>query len=116
MAKQGEIPTKFSEGWIDSLDRRTSIAKAVNERMTMLTSDLGGMDMLSYQQRSLCKRAIWLEALIEQQEADLAKGKEVDQGRLTQAINTFMGLLKTLGLERKSKDVTLSDLINGASQ
>jgi hypothetical protein len=70
-----------------------------------LQTDLGGRDQLSYQQRSLTKRAIWMEAIIEQQEIALSKGEEVDQGKLTQAVNSLIGLLKTLGLERRAKDV-----------
>lgn len=114
MARSSEVPGKFSEGWIDSLDGRTRIAQAVNERMGLLTADLGGLDALSYMQRSLCKRVVWMECLIEQQEAALAKGEEIDQGRLTQAINSLLGLLRTLGLERKAKDVSLKDIIDGA--
>jgi len=111
MARNGELPSKFTEGWIDQLDGRTRLAQAVNERLGILVSDLGGIDQLSYQQQSLCKRAIWMEAIIEQQESALSRGEDIEQGRLTQAVNTLIGLLKTLGLERQSKDVTLGDII-----
>ena len=87
------------------MDGRTGIAKAVTQRYRALAADLGGLDQLSYQRRSLCKRAIWLEAVIEQQEAALARGEEVDQGKLTQAVNSLMGVLKTLGLDRAARDV-----------
>lgn len=66
---------------------------------------------MSYQKRSLAKRAIFIEAVIEQEEAKLARGEEVDQGRLTQAINSLLGLLKTLGLERVVKDINLADYL-----
>lgn len=116
-SKSAEIPGRYSADWIERLDGRTSIAKAVSERLHALTNDLGGVESLSYQQRSLCKRAIWMEAIIEQQEAELARGGEVDQGRLTQAVNSLIGLLKTLGLERRAREVpTLHDYIKrGAS-
>lgn len=105
MKKQDEIPQKYSHDWLEKLDGRTAIAKAVNVRYHALTHDLGGHDNLSYQQRSLCKRAIYVECVIELQEAALARGEEVDQGRLTQSINTLIGLLKTLGLSRQAKDI-----------
>lgn len=99
------IPERYSHDWLESLDGRTRIARAVRERLTALETDLGGRDNLSYQRRSLAKRAVWLEAIIEQQEAALARGEGVDQGKLTQAVNSLIGLLKTLGLERQAKDV-----------
>lgn len=105
MSKQTEIPQKYSHDWLEKLDGRTAIAKAVNERYHALTQDLGGADRLSYQRQSLCKRAIYLEAIIETQEAALSRGEEVDQGKLTQATNTLIGLLKTIGLDRVARDV-----------
>jgi hypothetical protein len=47
----------------------------------------------------------------------LARGEEVDQGKLTQAVNTLIGLLKTLGLERVARDVpTLGDYLRSKAQ
>jgi hypothetical protein len=103
--KSTELPDRYSEDWLAKLDGRTAIARVIRDRLDELQTDLGGRDSLSYQQRSLTKRAIWMEAIIEQQEIALSKGEEVDQGKLTQAVNSLIGLLKTLGLERRAKDV-----------
>ena len=103
--KQSDIPEQYSPDWLEKLDGRTNLAKAVNDRYRALTADLGGADRLSYQRRSLAKRAIWMEAVIEQQEAALSRGEEVDQGRLCQAVNSHIGLLKTLGLDKVAADV-----------
>lgn len=103
--KSSELPASYSEQWIDKLDGRTQIARVIRDRLAELQTDLGGRDALSYQQRSLTKRAIWLEAVIEQQEIQLSKGEEIDQGKLTQAVNSLIGLLKTLGLQRQARDV-----------
>lgn len=105
MTKQAEIPARYSHDWLERLDGRTRLAQAVNERYSALTLDLGGVDRLSYQRRSLCKRIVYMECIIEQQEAALSRGEEVDQGRLTQAVNTLIGLLKTVGLDRQARDV-----------
>ena len=113
--KQTDIPSQYSPDWLEKLDGRTAIARAVNERLAALLSDLGGADTLSYQQRSLAKRAIWTEAVIEQSEAALARGEDVDVGRLTQANNSLIGLFKALGLDRKSREVpSLAEYLNQA--
>ena len=105
MTKQQDIPATWSPDWLEKLDGRTTLARVVNERVQCLATDLGGMDALSYQQRSLCKRIVWIEAVIEKQEAALARGEDVDQGRMTQAVNSLVGLLKAVGLERRAKPV-----------
>ena len=105
MPKQPELPASYSADWLEKLDGRTTLARAVHQRYNDLASDLGGADALSYQKRSLAKRAIYVECIIERHEAALSRGEDVDLGRLTQAINTLIGLLKALGLDRKAKDV-----------
>jgi hypothetical protein len=103
--KSSEIPARCSEQWIEKLDGRTQIARIIRDRLEELQTDLGGPAQLSYQEKSLTKRAIWLEAVIEQQEIALSKGEEIDQGKLTQAVNSLIGLLKALGLERRAAEV-----------
>ncbi len=110
--KSSELPERYSEDWLAKLDGRTAIARVIRDRLEDLQTDLGGRDQLSYQQRSLTKRAVWMEAVIEQQELALARGEPVDQGKLTQSVNSLIGLLKTLGLERKAQDVpTLAEYL-----
>lgn len=111
MTRTAEIPATYSPDWLEKLDGRTTIARAVQSRYSALTTDLGGHDALSYQRRSLCKRIVWLEAVIEQQEAALARGEDVDQGRMTQAVNTLVGLLKAIGLDRVARECSLSEYL-----
>jgi hypothetical protein len=112
MAKNTEIPHPYTPDWLQRLDGRTRLAQAVNQRYQDLTADLGGNENLSYQKRSLCKQVVWMEAIIEQQHAALSRGEETDQGKLTQATNTLIGLLKTVGLERVARDaVSLNEYL-----
>lgn len=114
MSKLDAIPDKFAPGYIDKLDGRTAIAVDMRARWQALTADLGGADRLSYAQRSLVERALWIEHWIALQERVLADGGEADTGRMTQATNSLLGLYRTLGLERRAKDVTtLADYIAG---
>lgn len=109
--KTTEIPERYQDDWIQSLDGRTALAKAIGSRYAELTADLGGMPHLSYQRRSLAKRALWMEAIIEQSEAALARGEDVDIGRLTQAVNSLVGLWRALGFDRVKRDVSLADYL-----
>lgn len=67
---------------------------------------------MSYAQRSLVERALWLEFWLAQQEQELATGREFDVSRWTQAANSLQGILAKLGLERRARDVpSLSEFL-----
>ena len=106
--KYREIPDRFASGYLERLDGRTAIAVEMRARWQSMTDDLGGVDRLSYSQRSLVERALWIEHWIAQQERELAEGRieAFDAGRWTQATNSLLGLYRTLGIERRAKDVT----------
>ena len=111
-SKSAELPPRYSSDWLARIDGRTKLAQAARMRLDDLHANLGGRDALSYQERSLCKRIVWLEAQIEQREAALARGEEIDEGRHTQSVNALVGLLKTIGLQRRQRDVpTLSEYL-----
>ena len=108
-----QIPDKYAPGYLDDLDGRLAVAQVMRERYRAFADDLGGADSLSYAQRSLVERALWLEYWMAQQEEQLARGKEFDVARWTQAANSLQGILTKLGLSRKAKDVpNLHDYIN----
>ena len=77
----------------------------MRERYQNYTDDLGGADRLSYAQRSLVERALWLEYWLAEQERALATGKEFDVGKWTQAANSLQGIYSKLGLERQARDI-----------
>lgn len=108
MPKVDAIPPKFAPGYLDRLDGRTAVAVDMRQRWQQITDDLGGEATLSYAQRSLVERALWLEHWLAVQEQALAAGQyeAFDAGRWTQACNALQGILKTLGIERRARDVT----------
>ncbi len=90
------VPTKkFDPDFIEKLSRRYSLARIVQARRDALEAHCGGAG-LSYVQRSLVKRTVWLELLTETYELKVANGEEVDVGALTQLNNTLKGLYKDL--------------------
>jgi len=98
------VPTKYGNGFLDNLDGRLGIARELRQRFAELTGDLGGSANLSYAQRSLCERALFLEFWLARQEAALANGKAFDVGKWTQACNSLQGLFAKLGLKRAPKN------------
>ena len=105
MAKVQTPPERFTHGWLDQMDGRTGIAQAMRERYKLLTDDLGGLDRLSYAERSLAERGLWLEYWLADQERLLATGGEFDVGKWTQACNSLQGIYSKLGLQRQAKNV-----------
>jgi len=105
MAKLDAPPNKFTQGWLAELDGRTGIAQVMRQRYEAFTNDLGGVSQLSYAQRSLVERSLWLEYWLAQQEQALAAGAQFDIGKWTQAANALQGILSKLGLERTTRDV-----------
>jgi hypothetical protein len=109
------IPDKYEPGFVERLDRRTNIAKAILGRIEGIESDLGGANDLSHARRSLVRRVVWLEAIIEHSEQRLAAGVGIDLGGHTQAINSLLGLYRLLGLDRRARPVrTLREVMSGS--
>lgn len=116
MAKNQAPPERFAPGWLDQLDGRTGVAQTMRHRYQAFTNDLGGHDHLSYQQRVLVERALWLEYWLAQQEQAMAKGEsEFDPGKYTQSINALSGLIAKLGLARVAREVSFTDYVKGTA-
>ena len=108
------IPDKYSPDFADRLDKRTSLARTILGRIEAIETDMGGADALSHARRSLIRRVVWLEAVVEHSEQKLAAGDGIDLGGHTQAINSLLGLYRLLGLERRQRPVKrLRDVMNG---
>ena len=99
------VPAKYGSGFLDNLDGRLGVARELRGRFEALTADLGGVDNLSYAQRSLCERALFLEFWLARSEATLANGGKFEVGPWVQATNSLQGIFAKLGLKRVAKDV-----------
>ncbi|RZU98780.1 hypothetical protein [Spiribacter vilamensis] len=110
--KNTDIPNQYRPGWLDSLDGRYGIARELRARFDEVCADLGGADRLSYMQRSLVERALWLEYWLSQQEQALAKGHTFDVSRWIQAANSLQGIYSRLGLDRQKREApSLTDYL-----
>lgn len=104
-SKSRDVPDQFRRGWLDDLDGRRTLAREMRDRYQTMTDDLGGADRLSYAQRSLAERALWLEYWLASQERELANGNDFEVGKWTQACNALQGIYSKLGLQRQAKEV-----------
>ena len=115
--KATEIAERFGEDFLETMDGRGRTVRTLRQRLGALVSDLGGGPHLSYQEKSLCKRFIHLERLIERKESTLAHGGNVTESDYLNAINTLSGLCSKIGMKRRAKPVgTLSQLLNAKDQ
>ncbi len=97
------IPKRYTPDFMERLDMRTVLGRAVMERFHAVMADLGGEDNLTAVKRSLARRFTWFEVMLEGLECRMASGEQIDIGAWTQLTNSWLGIARILGLERKAK-------------
>lgn len=102
-----ELPDDYSADWLERIDKRTKLWRAILPRIQRLEDDAGGAENLTHAKRSICRRAAFLELLCETQELKFTAGEPVDVGAYTQAFNSMQGAYKAAGcLERKARTIS----------
>jgi hypothetical protein len=91
---------------IDDIDQRTLAGKRARELVAAIEADLGGVENLTAGVKQLIQRAAVLAAMIESSEAQWLSGKPIDLNNFLAAIGVQRRVLTTLGLERRSRDIT----------
>lgn len=97
------LPARFEPKFWESADGRSAIVRAVRQRVVDLQADCAAD---SFQKRLLCERTAFVALRLETLERDAVDGKSVDFGSYLQGVNTLIGLLRILGLERQARQVT----------
>ncbi|MGZ0655636.1 hypothetical protein ACWPKS_08510 [Coraliomargarita sp. W4R72] len=101
--KRETITTRFQPEFWAEADGRCAIVKEIKRRFELLKADCGAD---SHQKDMLCQRATFIAIQLETMERKAVEEETFDANRYTVLSNTFLGLLKSLGLERKVKEVT----------
>jgi hypothetical protein len=104
-----EVSTRYDGDFMSQLDGRAKVARTLRDRLRALTNDLGGIPNLSYQEFSLCKRAVHLERLIEKRELTLSHNGTVDENCYYSAITTLSSLFSKVGYKRRVKPIQSLD-------
>ena len=110
------MPAKYEPDFERRIDKRTVVGAALLARLAAIQSDCGGAESMSHAKASLCKRAVWVEAMVESHEQNLANAQPIDAGAYTQLINSLLGLYRVLGIERRQKPLrTLRQVMDNAA-
>jgi hypothetical protein len=89
-------------------DGNSPWARRQRDLIALHIADLGGEERLSENQLSLCRRAATLETELEMLEGQLSLGKVADLDLYNRLSGNLRRILESLGLERRSRDVTSS--------
>ena len=91
----------------DALDGRSRPAQLFDRLVSSIKSDLGGQDQLSAIELSLIDGYAGACVLLDDLNARILLGQEIDISALSQIINSMVKIASRLGLRRRQKDVTL---------
>ena len=115
--KSGKMKSqpKWSHKWLTHIDARSELGYALKQRLMALEHDVsaGEPDRLTYAQRSLIRRALWLEVRLETDEVKIVTGDPISAGSHSTLLNALTAVYRTLGVEPKAKKVpSLQDYID----
>jgi hypothetical protein len=105
------LPTRYTVDFATTVDGRSLLGREVRDRIDAIEADLGGPDALSHAQRSLIKRAVWLELCAEHEETRIAEGGGIDIGPHAQLVGLLLSVYRTLGLKRVAREHRLADYL-----
>ena len=101
--------------WLSGIDQRSSIARRYRDLMAEAIADAGGVSECSQARLQLIRRLAALSVQLEQLEAKLADGADIDIAEYTSLTSTLVRVVSRLGINRVARDIgpTLSDIIRG---
>jgi len=102
------LPERFVPRFWDECDGRIAVVKEIRRRVDLLKTDTASD---SYQKDILCERAVFVCCQLETQERAAIETGKFDAGRYTQMVNALVGLLRSLGLERRAKKLDVREYV-----
>lgn len=106
--KAKELPAKFEVGFMADMDQRTKVYQVLAGNLAAIRADLGGEDALTHVKAALVERFVFLEAVLQKLEHDIAtnaNGNTADLlGKWIQGVNSLQGLAQRIGLERRARE------------
>jgi hypothetical protein len=101
--KLASLPDTYVPDFLEKLNRNLVLGRTLNQRYEQIVADRGGLESLTYIQLADIRSYVFLDAIIEHNEQQVAKGEPIDQGVHVQAINTRALLSGRIGVGRLTK-------------
>jgi hypothetical protein len=101
--KSQTLPERYKPGVIREIDRRTELGQRLQAVFDVIVTDAGGPHGLTHTKLALIERFVWLEAMLQGIEREIAAKPEAANdliGKWVQGVNSLTGLAKMIGLER----------------
>ncbi len=105
---RGQRPSKVTTGrnvFVEGGDGRSAWAKRWNDLIFAHANDLGGPEVLSEAQISICRRASAMECELEAMEARMSKGLPVDTDVYGRLAGRLCRLFEMIGVRRLAPPV-----------
>ena len=108
------LPARYDRHFAWTLHRRCKVARQVAADLFEQWQDLGGVSELSAQQLTIVERVVFLRRRVLAYESAIMHNESrrkdqpemplpMDAGTYSNHVNVLLGLLRTLGLERRQK-------------
>lgn len=98
------LPVRFTPKFWQDADQSLPAIRRVRRRYELIKEHCGGGE--SAQRDLLCQRVAFVSVILETQEILALQDGSLAMGLYIQASNNLTGLLKTLGLDKRMKNVT----------
>jgi hypothetical protein len=95
--------TKGKQMFVELGDARSAWARRWNDLVLMHANDLGGYEMLSEAQLSICRRASAMECELEAMEGRMSAGQSIDIGQYARLTGCLCRMLDLIGVKRLAK-------------
>ena len=112
---KAKVLPDWSHDFLTHIDGNCSLGYALRQRLQALQDHVSGgePEKLTYPQKSLIRRALWLEARIETDEEQFALGNPLPPGSHSTLLNSLIAIYRLLGIEPRQKQVpSIQDYIN----
>jgi hypothetical protein len=95
--------TTAKRTFVDLGDGRTAWARRWIDLIVAHTNDLGGLEMLSEAQISICRRVSAMECELEAMEGRMSAGQPIDVGVYARLTGVLARLLELVGIKGRAK-------------
>jgi hypothetical protein len=103
------LPNRFRPLFWEEQSGRTLVVRTIKQRLAALKEDCGAD---SVQKDILCQQAVFIALQLETAQIRAVEDGVFDPGVFTSMVNSLLGILKTLGLEKSGpKTIGLQDYL-----